>query len=158
VPTREIEEQTVDMKLEAVVVPVSDVDRAKQFYKGLGWREDADFTVDEGFHIIQMTPPGSACSIHFGVGLAPAPPGSIAGMFLAVADIEAARAELIEHGAPVSEIFHDAGGGLAVRADPATHASGPDPDRRSYASYATFDDPDGNTFVLQELTTRLPGR
>jgi catechol 2,3-dioxygenase-like lactoylglutathione lyase family enzyme len=148
----------VDMKLEAVVVPVSDVDRAKQFYKGLGWREDADFLIDEGFHIIQMTPPGSACSIHFGVGLAPAPPGSLAGMFLAVTDIEAARAELIEHGAQVSEIFHDAGGGLAVRADPATHAQGPDPERRSYASYATFDDPDGNTFVLQELTTRLPGR
>jgi hypothetical protein len=112
--------------------------------------------IDEGFHIIQMTPPGSACSIHHGLG--PAPPGSIAGMLLAVADIETARAELIEHGAPVSEIFHDAGGGLALRADPATHASGPDPERRSYASCATFDDPDGNTFVLQELTTRLPGR
>jgi catechol 2,3-dioxygenase-like lactoylglutathione lyase family enzyme len=157
VPPRD-EEHTVDMKLEAVVVPVSDVDRAKQFYKGLGWREDADFLIDEGFHIIQMTPPGSAASIHFGVGLPPAPPGSIAGLFLAVTDIEAARAELIERGADVSEIFHDAGGGLAVRADPASHAPGPDPDRRSYASYATFDDPDGNTFVLQELTTRLPGR
>jgi catechol 2,3-dioxygenase-like lactoylglutathione lyase family enzyme len=140
VPPRD-EEHTVDMKLEAVVVPVSDVDRAKQFYKGLGWREDADFLIDEGFHIIQMTPPGSAASIHFGVGLPPAPPGSIAGLFLAVTDIEAARAELIERGA-----------------DPASHAPGPDPDRRSYASYATFDDPDGNTFVLQELTTRLPGR
>ena len=92
------------------------------------------------------------------MGLAPAPPRSIAGMFLAVTDIEAARAELVERGAEVSEIFHDAGGGLAVRADPATHAAGPDPERRSYASYATFDDPDGNTFVLQELTTRLPGR
>ena len=148
----------MDMKLEAVVVPVSDVDRAKQFYKGLGWREDADFLVDEGFHVIQMTPPGSACSIHFGIGLAPAPPGSIAGMLLAVTDVEAARAELVERGADVSEVFHDAGGGLAVRADPATHAPGPDPERRSYASYATFADPDGNTWVLQELTTRLPGR
>ena len=148
----------MDMKLEAVVVPVSDVDRAKHFYKGLGWREDADFLVDEGFHVIQMTPPGSACSIHFGIGLPPAPPGSIAGMFLAVTDIEAARAELVERGADVSEVFHDAGGGLAVRADPATHAPGPDPERRSYASYATFADPDGNTWVLQELTTRLPGR
>ncbi len=148
----------MDMKLEAVVVPVSDVDRAKQFYKGLGWREDADFLVDEGFRVIQMTPPGSACSIHFGIGLPPAPPGSIAGMFLAVTDVEAARAELVERGADVSEVFHDAGGGLAVRADPATHAPGPDPERRSYASYATFADPDGNRWVLQELTTRLPGR
>ena len=148
----------MDMKLEAVVVPVSDVDRAKQFYKGLGWREDADFLVDEGFHVIQMTPPGSACSIHFGIGLPPAPPGSIAGMLLAVTDVEAARAELVERGADVSEVFHDAGGGLAVRADPATHAPGPDPERRSYASYATFADPDGNSWVLQELTTRLPGR
>jgi len=148
----------VDMKLEAVVVPVSDVDRAKQFYKGLGWREDADFLVDEGFRVIQMTPPGSACSIHFGIGLPPAPPGSIAGMFLAVTDVEAARPELVERGADVSEVFHDAGGGLAVRADPATHAPGPDPERRSYASYATFADPDGNRWVLQELTTRLPGR
>ncbi len=148
----------MDMKLEAVVVPVSDVERAKQFYKGLGWREDADFLVDEGFHVIQMTPPGSACSIHFGIGLPPAPPGSIAGMLLAVTDVEAARAELVERGADVSEVFHDAGGGLAVRADPATHAPGPDPERRSYASYATFADPDGNSWVLQELTTRLPGR
>jgi len=147
----------VDMRLEAIVVPVTDVDRAKQFYKGLGWREDADFQPDEGFHIIQMTPPGSPCSIHFGVGLPPAPPGSIAGMFLAVTDVETARAELIERGADVSEVFHDAAGG-PMRGDPATHAPGPDPQRRSYASYATFDDPDGNTFVLQELTTRLPGR
>jgi catechol 2,3-dioxygenase-like lactoylglutathione lyase family enzyme len=148
----------VDMRLEAIVVPVSDVDRSKDFYKGLGWREDADFPVDEGFRIIQMTPPGSTCSIHFGIGLPPAPPGSIAGMFLAVTDIEAARADLVEHGADVGEIFHDAGGGLAVRGDPSTHAPGLDPDRRSYASYATFADPDGNRFVLQELTTRLPGR
>ncbi len=148
----------MDMKLEAVVVPVSDVDRAKQFYKGLGWREDADFLVDEGFRVIQMTPPGSACSIHFGIGLPPATPGSLAGLFLAVTDIEAARAELVGHGADVSEVFHDAGGGLAVRADPATHAPGPDPERRSYASYAGFADPDGNRWVLQELTTRLPGR
>src|SRR5215217_9311744 len=132
------------MKLEAIVVPVSDADRSKHFYKGLGWREDADFLVDEGFRIIQMTPPGSTCSIHFGIGLPAAPPGSIAGMFLAVTDIEAARADLVEHGADVGEIFHDAGGGLAVRGDPSTHAPGPDPDRRSYASYATFADPDGN--------------
>ncbi len=148
----------MDMKLEAVVIGVSDVDRAKQFYKDLGWREDADFVVDEDFRIIQMTPPGSACSIHFGIGLPPATPGAVGGMFLAVTDIEAARAELVGNGADVSEVFHDAGGGLAVRGDPATHAPGLDPERRSYASYATFADPDGNRWVLQELTTRLPGR
>jgi catechol 2,3-dioxygenase-like lactoylglutathione lyase family enzyme len=147
----------VEMKLEAVVIGVSDVDRAKQFYKGLGWREDADFLVDEGFRAVQLTPPGSPCSIQFGLGLPPARPGSVA-LFLAVPDIEAARAELVAHGADVSEVFHDAGGGLAVRADPATHAPGPDPERRSYASYATFADPDGNRYVVQELTTRLPGR
>ena len=148
----------MDMKLEAVVIGVSDVDRAKQFYKGLGWREDADFLVDEGFRIIQMTPPGSACSIHFGIGLAPATPGGTGGMFLAVEDIEAARAELVAHGADVGEVFHDAGGGLAVRGNSSTHAPGLDPERRSYASYATFTDPDGNRYVLQELTERLPGR
>ena len=148
----------MDMKLEVVVVPVSDVDRAKRFYKGLGWREDIDLAVDEHFRAVQMTPPGSACSIHFGIGGPPGTPGSVAGLYLAVEDIEAARAELVEHGADVSEVFHDAGGGLAVRADPATHAPGPDPDRRSYGSYATFADPDGNVWVLQELTTRLPGR
>ena len=148
----------MDMKLEAVVIGVSDVDRAKQFYKGLGWREDADFLVDEGFRIVQMTPPGSTCSIHFGIGLAPATPGGIGGVLLAVEDVEAARAELVAHGADVSEVFHDAGGGLAVRGDPTTHAPGPDPERRSYASYATFADPDGNRYVLQELTERLPGR
>jgi catechol 2,3-dioxygenase-like lactoylglutathione lyase family enzyme len=148
----------MDMRLEAVVIGVSDVDRAKSFYKGLGWREDADFLVDEGFRIIQMTPPGSPCSIHFGIGLPPAAPGAGGGMFLAVTDIEAARAELVAHGADVSEVFHDAGGGLAVRGDPTTHAAGPDPERRSYASYASFTDPDGNRYVLQELTERLPGR
>lgn len=147
----------MDMKLEAVVIGVSDVDRAKQFYKGLGWREDADFLVDEGFRAVQLTPPGSPCSIQFGLGLSPTRPGSVA-LFLAVPDVEAARADLIAHGADVSEVFHDAGGGLAVRADPATHAPGPDPERRSYASYATFADPDGNRYVVQELTTRLPGR
>jgi len=148
----------VDTRLEAVVVGVSDVDRAKAFYEGLGWREDADFLVDAGFRIVQMTPPGSPCSIHFGIGVTAATPAPAAGLFLAVDDIEAARAELVANGADVSEVFHDAGGGLAVRADAATHAPGPDPERRSYASYATFTDPDGNRYVLQELTTRLPGR
>jgi catechol 2,3-dioxygenase-like lactoylglutathione lyase family enzyme len=148
----------VDMKLEAVVIPVSDVDRAKQFYKGLGWREDADFLVDEDFRIVQMTPPSSPCSIHFGIGVPAGVPGSAPAMYLAVPDVEAARTELIKHGAAVSDVFHDAGGGLAARADTAWHAPGPDPERRSYASYATFADPDGNRYVLQELTTRLPGR
>ncbi|HJX44907.1 MAG TPA: VOC family protein [Geodermatophilus sp.] len=148
----------MDTRIEAVVMGVSDVDRAKRFYKGLGWREDADFLVDDGFRIVQMTPPGSPCSIHFGIGVTTATPGSAAGLLLAVEDIEAARAELVANGADVSEVFHDAGGGLAVRADASTHAPGPDPERRSYASYATFTDPDGNRFVLQELTTRLPGR
>jgi catechol 2,3-dioxygenase-like lactoylglutathione lyase family enzyme len=148
----------VDMRLEVVVVPVSDVDRAKRFYKGLGWREDIDLVADEHFRAVQMTPPGSSCSIHFGIGGPPGTPGSVAGLYLAVEDVEAARAELVEHGADVSEVFHDADGGLAARADPATHAPGPDPERRSYASYASFADPDGNVWVLQELTTRLPGR
>ncbi len=148
----------VDMKLEVVVVPVSDVDRSKQFYKALGWREDADFVGEDDFRVVQLTPPGSPGSIHFGTGVPAGTPGSAQGMYLAVADIEAARAELIEHGADVSEIFHDVDGGLPLRADPRTHAPGPDPERRSYASYATFSDPDGNGWVLQELTTRLPGR
>jgi catechol 2,3-dioxygenase-like lactoylglutathione lyase family enzyme len=148
----------VDMKLEVVVVPVSDVDRAKQFYKGLGWREDADFLVDENFRIVQMTPPGSPASIHFGIGIPAGTPGSVAGLYLAVTDIDAARAELIEHGADVSEVFHDAQGGLAYRGNPADRAPGRDPEGRSYASYASFADPDGNVWILQELTQRLPGR
>ena len=153
----EAEECRVDMKLDVVVVPVSDVDRAKQFYKGLGWREDVDF-VEEGFRVVQLTPPGSPASIHFGSGFPGSEPGSARGLYLAVTDIEATRAELIEHGADVSEVFHDAKGGLGFRWDPALRAPGPDPERRSYASYATFGDPDGNLWVLQELTTRLPGR
>ncbi len=149
----------MDMKLEVVVLPVSDVDRAKQFYKGLGWREDADFVAEDDFRVVQMTPPGSACSIHFGSGLpSPATPGSAQGLYLVVSDIEAARDELVTHGAEVSEVFHDAKGGLPFRTDTKLRAPGPDPDRRSYASYATFSDPDGNGWVLQELTTRLPGR
>jgi catechol 2,3-dioxygenase-like lactoylglutathione lyase family enzyme len=112
---RENEEHSMDMRLEVVVVPVADVDWAKQFYKGLGWREDIDLVVDENFRAVQMTPPGSPCSIHFGIGGPPGTPGSVAGLYLAVEDIEAARAELVEHGADVSEILHDAEGGLAAR-------------------------------------------
>jgi catechol 2,3-dioxygenase-like lactoylglutathione lyase family enzyme len=142
----------VDMKLEVVVVPVSDVDRAKQFYKALGWREDADFVADEDFRIVQLTPPGSGGSIQFGVGLTPAPPGSLRGMYLVVDDIEAARAELISRGAEVSEIWHGRGVG------PDGHEAGRDPEGTSYGSFATFADPDGNRWLLQEIKQRLPGR
>jgi catechol 2,3-dioxygenase-like lactoylglutathione lyase family enzyme len=142
---------TVDMKLEAVIIPVADADRAKAFYGGLGWRLDADFPVDETLRLIQMTSPGSACSIHFGKGVTTAAPGSAQGMLLAVEDIDAARADLIAHGADVSEPFHYAG----IAGPP---LPGPDPERGSYRSWASFSDPDGNGWRLQEITSRLPGR
>jgi catechol 2,3-dioxygenase-like lactoylglutathione lyase family enzyme len=142
---------TVDMKLEAIVIPVADVDRSKRFYEGLGWRLDADFPIDETLHVVQMTSPGSACSIHFGKGVTTATPGSAQGMLLAVADIDAARADLIAHGADVSETFHYAG----IAGPP---LPGPDPERGSYRSWASFSDPDGNGWRLQEITSRLPGR
>ena len=150
----------MDMKLEVVVVPVSDVDRAKDFYKRLGCREDIDYAApDGGYRVIQMTPPGSPCSIIFGKGVTAAQPGSIDRLILAVDDIDAARAELLSHGVEV-KVFHDAGGGLAggFYADSKARAPGPDPQRRSYASYASFSDPDGNRWLLQEITQRLPGR
>jgi catechol 2,3-dioxygenase-like lactoylglutathione lyase family enzyme len=139
-----------DMKLEVVVIPVTDVDRAKHFYGGLGWRLDADFAVGASFRVVQFTPPGSPCSIHFGSGVTAAAPGSTRGLFLIVSDIEAARSGLVAHGAAVSEIFHR---GVGEAPTP-----GRDPQRRSYFSYATFSDPDGNEWLLQEVTTRLPGR
>jgi len=149
----------VDMKLEVVVVPVSDVDRAKQFYKGLGWREDADFVGDESFRIVQLTPPGSGTSIQFGVGLTAAPPGSLRGAYLVVEDIEAARAELAERGAPISEVFHEARLGARFRpVGDAERVPGPDIERQTYSSFLSFDDPDGNGWIVQEITTRLPGR
>ena len=151
----------MDMRLEAVVVPVSDVDRAKQFYKGLGWREDADFSGDGDFRIVQLTPPGSACSIQFGTGLTPSAPGSAQGMLLVVDDIEAARSELAERGAPVSEVYHDVGNLPRARfhfEDASLRASGPAPGRATYRSFVSFSDPDGNGWVIQEITTRLPGR
>jgi catechol 2,3-dioxygenase-like lactoylglutathione lyase family enzyme len=141
----------VDMKLEVVVIPVSDVDRAKRFYGDLGWRLDADFSVGNAFRVVQFTPPGSPCSIHFGTGLTPAVPGSARGLYLIVSDIEAARAELVSRGVDASEVFHRAGPGQPP-------LSGPDPERRSYSSFATFSDPDGNGWLLQEINTRLPGR
>ena len=140
----------MDMKLEVVVIPVSDADRSKSFYGKLGWRLDADFVVSEAFRAVQFTPPGSPCSIHFGKGVTPATPGSARGLYLVVSDIEAARADLLAHGAPVGHVFH--------RLPGQAPSKGPDPQRRSYASYATFSDPDGNEWLLQEVTTRLPGR
>ncbi|WP_457580369.1 VOC family protein [Ensifer canadensis] len=142
---------TVDLKLEVVVIPVSDVDRAKRFYDGLGWRLDADFAVGDTFRVVQFTPPGSPSSIHFGTGLTAAASGSASGLYLVVSDIEAARAELIGRGADVSEIIHRAGPGQPP-------ISGRDPERRSYRSSASFSDPDGNGWLLQEVTERLPGR
>lgn len=142
--------QTVDMKLEVVVIPVSDVDRAKRFYGSLGWRLDADFVVGDG-RFIQFTPPGSSCSIHFGRGITAAVPGSAQGLFLVVSDIEAAHADLAGRGVNVSEVFHRAGPGKPP-------VSGPHPERLSYFSHATFSDADGNTWLLQEVTARLPGR
>jgi len=142
---------TVDMKLEVVVIPVSDVDRAKRFYGNLGWRLDADFPVGNDFRVVQFTPPGSPCSIHFGKGLTPAAPGSARSLYLIVFDIEAAREELVRRGADVSEVFHRAGPGQPP-------INGPDPQRRSYVSFAMFSDPDGNSWLLQEIKARLPGR
>lgn len=141
----------LDMKLEAIVIPVSDAARSKQFYEGLGWRLDADFVVGDTFRAMQFTPPGSPASIHFGTGITPAAPGSASGLFLVVSDIEAARAELIGHDVEVSEVFHRAGPGKPA-------VGGRHPERQSYSSYATFKDPDGNEWLLQEVTTRLPGR
>jgi catechol 2,3-dioxygenase-like lactoylglutathione lyase family enzyme len=155
------ETATVDFKLEVVIVPVADVDRAKSFYKSLGWREDIDIAGPQGYRALHMTPTGSSASILIGnQGVTPAEPGSVAGLLLAVEDIDAARDELIAHGVDVSEVFHDAGGSLGggFIAVPAARAPGHDPERRSYASYASFSDPDGNRWLLQELTDRLPGR
>ena len=150
----------MDMKLEAVLLPVADVDRAKQFYQALGWREDADFAGDD-YRIVQLTPPGSGASIQFGTGLTSAAPGSVEGVLLVVDDIEAARAELVEHGAPVSEVYHDTGQLPRARfhyEDASLRAPGPAPGHATYRSFASFNDPDGNGWVLQEITTRLPGR
>ena len=151
---------TVDFKLEVVVVPVSDADRAKQFYASLGWREDADFVISEDYRVLQFTPPGSQTSIIFGTGVTPAVPGSIDGLLLAVDDIDAAREQMLAQGVEVSGEFHDAGGGLGggFHAGSDGRAAGPDPEGRSYGTYASFSDPDGNGWLLQEITARLPGR
>ena len=145
---------TVDFRLEVAILPVSDAERAKQFYTSLGWREDADFAISEDLRILQFTPTGSQASIIFGTGVKAAVPASADRLLLAVDDIEAARAELIERGVDVSEIFH----GLAFTEDGSRRVPGPHPERQSYGSFASFSDPDGNEFLLQEITQRLPGR
>jgi len=150
---------TVDTKFEAVVIPVSDVDRAKRFYGTLGWRLDADFAFDNGFRVVQLTPPGSPCSIQFGKNVTSAAPGSAQGLYLIVSDIEAARAQLVARGAKVSEVFHAGTPGAQFQPDGTSgRVSGPAPDHASYGSFASFSDPDGNGWLLQEIKTRLPGR
>jgi catechol 2,3-dioxygenase-like lactoylglutathione lyase family enzyme len=146
----------VDEKLEAVVIPVADADRAKEFYLGLGWRLDADVAAGDSFRIIQLTPPGSDCSIQFGTGLTSAASGSAQGLYLVVSDIEAARVELVSHGVEASEVFHE--GAPGGRFNPDGRVSGPAPDDASYGSFVSFRDPDGNGWLVQEITTRLPGR
>lgn len=148
----------VDLKLEAVVIPVTDVDRAKLFYANLGWRLDADFAFDNGFRVVQFTSPGSPASVQFGSKITSAPVGSAQGLYLIVSDIEAARAELIARGAEVSEVFHPTAPGAQFLADGDGRSSGRAEEGASYSSFATFSDPDGNTWLLQEITQRLPGR
>jgi catechol 2,3-dioxygenase-like lactoylglutathione lyase family enzyme len=148
--------ETVDTKLEVVVIPVSDVDRAKRFYAGLGWRLDADFAAGRDWRVVQMTPPGSPCSVMFGKGLTTTEPGSAQGLLLVADDIAAARAELVGHGADVSEVFHFKGGLHVTGTD--GRVPGPDPQSDSYRSFASFSDPDGNGWLLQQIKTRLPGR
>ncbi len=160
--TRDASVARVDMKLEIVVISVSDVDRAKEFYGRLGWRLDADYDNGDDFRVIQFTPPGSGCSVIFGKNVTAAAPGSTQGLYLIVSDIEAARDELLGHGVEISEVFHDAAGVYAGRDEPylfgRLRVSGPDPEHRSYRSFASFSDPDGNGWLLQEITTRLAGR
>jgi catechol 2,3-dioxygenase-like lactoylglutathione lyase family enzyme len=151
--TEDQEAKTVEFKLEVLAIPVSDVDRAKRFYASLGWREDADFPIRDDFRVVQMTPPGSPASVIFGTGVTAAEPGSYEALVLVVHDIEAARADLIGRGVDVSEVFHPTGWDRYGKREP-----GPDPEGSSYSSWASFSDPDGNGWFLQEIKTRLPGR
>ncbi len=151
----------MDMRLEVVVIPVSDVDRAKAFYESLGWRVDADVTGDGEFRLVQMNPPGSACSIHFGTGLTSAAPGSSHAMHLAVDDIDAARADIAGRGVDISDVYHCASGfacRYGIGGIYGDRAPGAAPEHQTYSSFASFDDPDGNSWLLQEITSRLPGR
>ena len=161
VPSIKPNTATGDMKFEIVIIPVSDTDRAKAFYAKLGWRLDADFDDGKGYRVIQLTPPGSSCSVIFGKNVTPAAPGSAQGLYLIVSDIAAARKALLERGVQISEVFNNAG--VYVGKDEtylfgSVRASGPDPEHRSYRSFASFKDPDGNGWLLQEITSRLPGR
>jgi catechol 2,3-dioxygenase-like lactoylglutathione lyase family enzyme len=153
---------SVDMKFEIVVIPVSDVDRAKEFYQKLGWRLDADYDNGKDLRVIQFTPPGSGCSVIFGKNVTGAAPGSAKGLYLIVSDIEAARGNLLRRGVTVSEVFHGAADVYAGPDEPylfgRIRVNGPDPEHRSYRSFASFSDPDGNGWLFQEITTRLPGR
>ena len=146
----------MELKLEVIVLPVSDVDRAKDFYQRLDFRLDADFVIDDGYRVVQLTPPGSAASIMIGTGISSAPAGSVQGLLVAVPDIEVARADLIARGVDVSELFHEAD--PFVHADPNHRIAGAHPERATYGTYASFSDPDGNGWLLQEISTRLPGR
>jgi catechol 2,3-dioxygenase-like lactoylglutathione lyase family enzyme len=148
---------TTDMRLEVIVLPVSDVDRALAFYRRLGWRLDADFTTSPDFRVVQLTPPGSGCSIIFGSGVSAGVPGTVDGLQLVVFDLEQTRAQLVGRGIEVSEVFHDAGG-VFHHAGTKDRVDGPDPEGRSYGSFASFRDPDGNGWILQEVQVRLPGR
>jgi catechol 2,3-dioxygenase-like lactoylglutathione lyase family enzyme len=147
----------VDAKLEAVVLPVADVDRSKDFYTGLGWREDADVSPSQDFRVVQLTPPGSACSVIFGTGVTSAAPGSVQGLTLVVDDIDSARSEMTGRGIRLSEVFHDSSG-VFHHAGMKERVAGPAPSHQSYGSFASFSDPDGNGWLLQEITSRLPGR
>ena len=151
-------EKVLDLKLEVVVIPVSDVDRAKDFYGQLGWRLDADFPFDNGFRVVQFTPPGSDCSVQFGSNITSAAPGSSAGLYLVVPDVQAARDGLIARGVDVSEVFYPGTPGAQFQTDTSGRVKGAAPDHASYSSFATFTDPDGNGWLLQEVTSRLPGR
>jgi catechol 2,3-dioxygenase-like lactoylglutathione lyase family enzyme len=148
----------VDEKLEVIVIPVSDVDRAKEFYGTLGWRLDADVAAGDTFRIVQLTPPGSECSIQFGTGMTSAAPGSIQDLYLAVSDVEAARAELVARGVKVTEVFHEGTPGARFHVGAKGRVSGRAAERASYGSFVSFSDPDGNGWLVQEVTTRLPGR
>ncbi len=162
VTTVKVSAPAVDMKLEIVVIPVSDVDRAKAFYAGLGWRLDADFASGDGWRVIQFTPPGSSASVIFGANVTAATPGSAQGLYLVVSDIDAARSDLTRRGVEVSEVFHGTGDAHAGTDEPflsgSRRVTGPDPERGSYRSFASFRDPDGNGWLIQEITARLPGR
>jgi catechol 2,3-dioxygenase-like lactoylglutathione lyase family enzyme len=150
--------RTVDANLEVIVIPVSDVDRAKTFYASLGWRLDADRSAGDDFRLVQCTPPGSGCSIQFGTNLTSATPGSAQGLYLTVSDIEAAHADLVARGIEVSEVFHERAPGARFHHEATTRVIGLAPDRGSYGSFASFSDPDGNAWLFQEVTSRLPSR